>query len=94
MIETNNSQVELNFRMDIGMFANVSEDRKIGYVAFDNMTSFGKSTYPRFTNDELITEDYPVVMSFTNADSIDALIRQLTYIKGNMIKDENLEEEV
>lgn len=94
MIEINNSQVELKFRRDISMFANVSEDRKIGYVAFDNVISPDESTYPRTSNEALIPEDYPVVMSFTKIKSVNALISELQHIKENMIEETNLEEEV
>ena len=94
MIIKNDEQIELEFgKGDIRMGSTVTL-YKIGYITFEDYDIPGTVNEPLFNGDVFIKSNYPITMSFTKTESIDALIGQLQYAKENMIKLQNIEEEI
>lgn len=79
-------QAELNFGTgDIHIVSSCTTDGEIGYVVFENQIPpqpIGKN--PDGFNKEFIPEEYPVRMTFSKTESIDALIDELSNAKENM----------
>lgn len=79
---------ELNFgNGDIHIVSSCDMDGEIGYVVFENSKTpmpIGIN-YEGF-NKEFVPKEYPIIMTFTKTESIDALIDELLYVKENMIR--------
>lgn len=81
-------KAELNFGTgDIHIVSSCTADGEIGCVVFENQNpprSIGKN--PDGFNKEFIPEEYPVIMTFSKVESIDALIGELLNAKANMLR--------
>lgn len=81
-------KAELNFGTgDIHIVSSCTTDGETGYVVFENQhppRPIGKN--PDGFNKEFIPEEYPVIMTFTKVESIDALIDELLNAKENMLR--------
>lgn len=81
-------KAELNFGTgDIHIVSSSTLDGKIGYVTFENQyppMPIGKN--PDGFQGEFAPENYPVVMTFSKTESIDALIGELLNAKDNMVR--------
>lgn len=88
MINKNVSQIELEFgKGDIHIVSSSTVDGSIGYVAFENQNPprpIGKNTDG--IGKEFDPSEYPIIMSFTKTESIDALIGELLNAKDNMVR--------
>lgn len=83
-----NGNAELNFgNGDIHIVSSCDTDGKTGYVTFENLDTpmpIGKNL--NGFNKEFVPEEYPIVMTFTKTESIDAVIGELLNAKENMIR--------
>lgn len=88
MIKNNENQVELKFgKGDIHIVSSCTTDGEMGIVAFENQDPpkpIGKNSKTFIK--KFIPEDYPIIMTFSKTESIDALINELLNAKENMIR--------
>ncbi|HZK01028.1 MAG TPA: hypothetical protein VFC79_13505 [Tissierellaceae bacterium] len=87
MISKNEEQVKLEFgNGDIciaGGYIN-GEDKKTGFVIFTNQEPREVGSVGVIKSGEVDLEEYPIVMTFSKKESIDAVIGQLEQAKSLM----------
>lgn len=88
MIKNLEIQVKMEFGTgDIHIVSTCTNDGEIGYVAFENQNPprpIGKN--PDGFNKEFMPKEYPIIMTFSKVESIDALIGELLYARENMLR--------
>lgn len=86
MIVKNEEQIELEFgKGDISIAGGYTTGDKIkGFVVFENQGARDIGSPGTTKKGEIDLKDYPVVMTFSKKESIDALIGQLELTKTYM----------